>query len=86
MFIMNTLNKKKLINHISDVIKSYKQRRDSNEIAGELQVVADYNIRILPLTNLQIRIMRGDFDEPIDKNEVPDIIINEKNGVELNEN
>jgi len=84
--IMNTLNKEKLIKHINDVIVNYKTRRDAHDPVEELQAVADYNISIIPLRNLQIRIIRGDFDESADEKPVPELTVEEKSGVEPDEN
>lgn len=59
---MKQLNRDLIINYITTKQDKYKERRDAARAEGRLSESNNYEIRILPLTNLLNRIMRGEFD------------------------
>ncbi len=59
---MRALNADAVIKYVTSKQVEYRKRRDAAELEGNVQGTADYNIRLLPLDNLMIRIARGDFD------------------------
>jgi hypothetical protein len=59
---MDTLNKDLLVQHIKNKIANYKQRQESAKSEDKTQEATDYELRIMPLNNLLIRIVRGEFD------------------------
>lgn len=82
---MDTLNKKLLVTHINEKIAAYKKRSELAKSEGKIQEQTDYEIRMLPLNNLAIRIARGDFDHRTIKrepeSEEPEELDDEKDGV-----
>jgi hypothetical protein len=62
MITMKELNKDLINNYITVKISKYKERRDVARADRRLSESNDYDIRILPLTNLLNHIMRGEFD------------------------
>jgi len=59
---MKQLNRDLVINYITVKQSKYKERRDAAIVDGHLSESNDYEIRILPLTNLLNHIMQGKFD------------------------
>lgn len=59
---MDTLNKDLLVQHIKNKIANYKQRQETAKSEDKSQEATDYELRIMPLNNLLIRIVRGEFD------------------------
>jgi len=59
---MKQLNRDLIINYITIKQDKYKERRDAARADGRLSESNDYEIRVLPLSNLLNRIMQGEFD------------------------
>jgi len=59
---MKQLNRDLMINYITVKIDKYKERRDAASSEGRVSESNDYEIRILPLTNMLNRIIRGEFN------------------------
>jgi hypothetical protein len=68
---MDTLNKQMLVKHIEDKREGYLKRQAESKSKGERQEFVDYQIRILVLDNLLLRINKGEFNVWTVKDERP---------------
>lgn len=62
MIIMKTLNGDMLIKHMRAKQAEYHRRRELVKASESTQEATDYQIRLMVLDNLLIRVVRGDFD------------------------
>jgi hypothetical protein len=59
---MKQLNRDLLINFITAKLDKYNERREAAKLKNDIVAINDYDIRMMPLYNLLIRIDRGEFD------------------------
>lgn len=59
---MKQLNGDLLIEYITVKLSKYEKRRAEAKMRNDVMAIKDYDIRMMPLYNLLIRIDRGEFD------------------------